>query len=245
MTDRQLELFTDGSLREAVEDSRDAQRIEQYLRLRCSHAVHVRLTDNTSTMISVRRTAGYRVRLHHMFARAGTDILNALAVYIKWPRHRSSNAKLSRYIKENRRLVKDSAGKPLRVSTKGRYYDLAGIYDRVNDKYFAGELAMPITWGRPFSGRRRRSIRFGCVDHSAGIIRINPSLDASFVPKYFVEYIVFHEMLHCVIDTRLSENGRVLAHHGDFKRRERTFVRYDDAVMWQNENFCRFLGKKR
>ena len=36
------------------------------------------------------------------------------------------------------------------------------------------------------------------------VIRIHRSLDRSFVPRFFVEWIVFHEMLHQVHDIKVK-----------------------------------------
>jgi hypothetical protein len=244
--DRQLELFSDGELADSLDKKqKQAGEIARYLTSRCGRSVRVVFTDNTSTMITVKRSPAYEARLHHMFAQAPVKVLNALAVYMKWPRHKASNATLSRYMKEHSHLVRKAPAKPVKLKTSGRYFDLNVLYDKVNAEYFNGEITAPITWGRPYRGRRRSTIRFGCVDQETGVIRINPSLDAEFVPEYFVEYIVFHEMLHCVIDMLTSEDGRSLAHHRDFKRREREYSRYQDAVKWQDENLYRFIGRKR
>jgi predicted SprT family Zn-dependent metalloprotease len=148
-------------------------------------------------------------------------------------------------VKEKADLIRPAPQRLLKLRTRGKYSDLRAVCDKLNRELFNGELDVPITWGRPFAGRRRRQITFGCVDPDNGVIRINPSLDAAFVPEFFVEYIVFHEMLHCLIETRLSPEGRVLAHHGDFKRREREFPRYRDALRWQKKNLHRFMGKAR
>jgi len=140
-------------------------------------------------------------------------------------------------------MIKPPSAKPLKTMTCGRYYNLKQIYNRLNESYFDGKLKKPITWGKPFKGRRRRSIRFGYVDSNAGVIRINPSLDAKFVPEYFVEFIVFHEMLHCLVDAKVSPNGRTLAHHSGFRKREKEYECYREAIKWQDENIHRFLKR--
>lgn len=242
---RQLEIFANSSPADKpTENPEVAKRVASYLSSRCRRPVRVVFTDNTSTMITVKRESDYTVRLHHMFSGASSGVLNALAVYLKWPRHRASNAKLSRYIKANSSLIKPGSRRARELTTRGEHFDLKAVYEKLNARYFDGEVTDEITWGRPLRGRRRRSIRFGCVDHEAGVIRINHSLDAPFVPEFFLEYIVYHEMLHCLVETRLSQGGRTLSHHSDFKRRERQFEHYRDAVKWQNENLHRFLGKR-
>jgi len=244
MSGRQLELFGKGTSEETAEPTKPAGPIEDYLTSKCSSPVVVVFTDNSSTMIHVRRKSGYTVRLHRMFAEAPEGVLSALAVYMKWPKHGASNAKLSSFIKEHSHLVRTRTRQP-GIKTQGQVYDLREIYDNLNKEYFDGCVKKPITWGRAFKGRRKRSIRFGCVDHNDGLIRINPALDAGFVPDYFIEYIVYHEMLHCLVDSRRSANGRNMPHHGGFREREKKFKRYGEALDWQKKNLCRFLGRKR
>lgn len=242
---RQLKLFSDEKLLEqSNEESRRAESIASYLSSRCARPVKVVFTDNTSTMITVHHTPACSVRLHRMFAVAPSKVLSALAVYVKWPRHRASNATLSRYIKEKSHLIKPARPRGRRIKTRGRHFDLKAVFEKLNREYFNGELTAMITWGRPFRGRRRRSMRFGCVDREAGVVRINSSLDAPFVPGFFLEYIVYHEMLHCLVGAQVSADGRELAHHRAFRERERPYARYHDALRWQNENFHRFLGKR-
>lgn len=244
MMGRQFELFAKaGPIERLEKNDESARRISQYLTSRCKHPVKIVFTDNRSTMISVNRSPACRVRLHHMFADAPEEILNALAVYIRWPKHRASNAKISRYVRNKGHMIKPAPVVELETETDCRHHNLKQIYDKLNKKYFEGTLKKPITWGKPFRGRRRRSIRFGYVDNDAGVIRINPSLDAEFVPEYFIEYIVYHEMLHCLIDAKVSPAGRMLAHHSGFRKREKEYERYREAVKWQDENFYRFLKK--
>jgi hypothetical protein len=121
---------------------------------------------------------------------------------------------------------------------------LKEIYSRLNAEYFKETVRNAITWGRQYRGTRRSSIRFGCVEAETGTIRINPALDQEFVPGYFVEYIVYHEMLHCQIESRRTPSGRMMSHHADFRRREREFPMYDKALKWQKENLHKFMGKR-
>jgi hypothetical protein len=179
-----------------------------------------------------------------MFAGAPEKVLNALAVYMKWPRHKASNATLSEYITSNSHLVRKRPPKRSKTRTRGKHYDLEDIYSRLNSEHFDGAVRAPITWGRPYRGRRRSSIRFGCVEPDTGMIRVNPALDQDFVPEFFVEYIVFHEMLHCQVESRRTPSGRMMSHHAEFRHREREFPMYEEALRWQKQNLHRFMGKR-
>ena len=64
------------------------------------------------------------------------------------------------------------------------------------------------------------------------LIRIHRSLDRGFVPRFFVEWIVFHEMLHQVHDIKVK-NGRREFHSKAFLSNEARFERYAEARAWE------------
>ena len=73
------------------------------------------------------------------------------------------------------------------------------------------------------------------------IIRIHPRLDAPFVPTWFLEYVIYHEMLHARVPDEFTAEGRRLVHTEEFNRREREFLHYRRARRWEDENLARFL----
>ena len=114
------------------------------------------------------------------------------------------------------------------VSTaQGRVYDLDRIFARLNRRYFHGHIEKPtITW----SQRRTRRI-LGHHDRVHETITISKTLDSVDVPEWFVEYILYHEMLHIKHPARLV-NGRRYYHTAAFRSDERRFQRYDEAQQW-------------
>jgi len=73
------------------------------------------------------------------------------------------------------------------------------------------------------------------------MIRIHPLLDAPFVPTWFLEYVIYHEMLHAVVPEEIDEFGRRKVHTREFYKRERQFHCYSRARRWEDENLDRFL----
>ena len=73
------------------------------------------------------------------------------------------------------------------------------------------------------------------------MIRIHPLLDQPFVPRWFLEYVLYHEMLHSVVPDETNSAGRRRIHTAEFYRRERAFPRYRRARQWEDENLARFL----
>ena len=68
------------------------------------------------------------------------------------------------------------------------------------------------------------------------MIRINPLLDQSWVPLWFLRYILYHEMLHSVVPDEPLGRGRRRVHTEEFNRRERQFRSYARARKWEEEN---------
>ena len=82
---------------------------------------------------------------------------------------------------------------------------------------------------------------FGTIQEEDRLIRIHPRLDAAFVPLWFLEYVVYHEMLHSVVPDEICPGGRRKVHTEEFYRREKAFVHYRRARRWEDENLARFL----
>lgn len=221
----------------------DRQRLEVALRAAVDIPLRLTITDNRRTMISLRKRPGVtELRLHHMFLAASEDTVRALGSYLMRS-DRGAHAVLGRFIEAHRARIKAKISRPVAISTHGVHHDLSAIYDDVNARYFGGQVDARITWGREpgkARGRRRRSIKLGSYCSRERLIRVHPSLDAAFVPSFFVEYIVYHEMLHHVLPPTVR-GGRRQLHDRRFKERERAFPRYADALAWERTYLDRLL----
>ena len=62
-------------------------------------------------------------------------------------------------------------------------------------------------------------------------VTISKTLDSQDVPEWFVEYILYHELLHMKHPARLI-NGRRYYHTSAFRNDERRFPHYDEAQKW-------------
>ncbi|MBA3452481.1 MAG: hypothetical protein H0T42_05220 [Deltaproteobacteria bacterium] len=207
--------------------------------------VQVTLTDNRYTMISVRRISKekrYEVRLHHMFADADPVITRALARYVA-ENDADASRVLGDFIDANSDHVRGRARRtPAQVIfTAGEHYDLRQIYDELNARYFDNRIEAAITWGaRTGRPRRRNSIKMGSYSVEDRLIRIHRSLDRAFVPRFFVAWIVFHEMLHQVHDIRVK-NGRREFHSKEFLADEAQYADYDQARYWERQHLDALL----
>lgn len=215
---------------------RDETLLRRELEERIGAPVSITLTDNASTVMSMRRNredGRLALRLHHMFLYATATVVSALAAWIKRPRCKRSGAVIDAFIRENRHMVRRTA-RPVRdLRTAGAVYGLRQLYEEVNAAQFNGSVTAGITWGKRPAPRRRRSIRFGSYSREEDLIRLHPYLDQDFVPEYFVRYVVFHEMLHAHLGIEESESGRRRIHTREFNRLERRYADFELADAWQ------------
>jgi hypothetical protein len=121
-------------------------------------------------------------------------------------------------------------GRKMIGSARGNVYDLDKLFVKLNRKYFDSELEKPtLTW----SQRKTKSI-LGHHDRVYESITISKSLDSAQVPEWFVEFILYHEMLHIKHVARMI-NGRRYYHTTAFRLDEKRFARYDDAMHWMEQ----------
>jgi hypothetical protein len=219
-------------------------RLTRRLGALLGEVVELELTDNTYTMISFsRRGLGYRVRLHHMFTLADEDVLQRLAGYIRGDDRRASST-LDTYIHDHRRLIRQMSPvqrqRRLMLQTEGRTHDLTELLDdvRLEFRQRLGDEAhdVAIAWApAPSVQLPRRSIKLGSYSADTQIIRIHPALDQPPVPRYFIRWIIFHELLHHRFRADLkARTGRI--HTPEFCRLERAFPDYRPAIAWERRH---------
>jgi hypothetical protein len=207
------------------------------------------VTDNRYTMISVKREKGlFRLRLHHMFLEAEAEVVHALGRYVA-RNDRDASRLLGRFIDVHQRKIRRARSAPpgpasVTIETLGEVHDLREVYDHLNRIYFDGRIDARITWGQriaPGAKRRRRnSIKMGSYSVEDRLIRIHPSLDRPFVPRLFVEWIVYHEMLHQKHDIPVV-GGRRQFHTPEFMAEEAAYEHFDRARQWERENLDKLL----
>jgi hypothetical protein len=203
----------------------DHGALARWLENACGGPVRLVITDNSASMLSVRRKKdGIVVRAHRMFLDAGDEVMAEIAGFIK-----DTNTPTP-HIKDHIRSRSSDIKKTMPpIFTRGRFFDLHEIYDRLNDEYFDGTVRSTITWGGSSRGRRVKKRRLGSYDHVLDLIRISPLLDSPDAAACVVEFVVYHEMLHSHLGFRQA-NGRRIAHTTRFKAMERRFGDYDRAI---------------
>jgi len=223
---------------------KDHTHLQQNLSRLLTKPVHLTITDNTHSMIHIRPSgSGYKVRLHHMFFEADTEVLNSLACFVK-SRNRKAPSVLRDFVANNSDKIKQSPRKSRQalVRSKGRFFDLNALFDQVNSEYFENQLDCPITWGANRRVRKQNSIKLASYSDSTKTIRVHPALDKSYVPKYVIMGIVYHEMLHHHLGVE-HRNGRKMAHTRRFRQLEARYRHYHRLQAWKEKNLHRLLGR--
>jgi hypothetical protein len=206
--------------------------------------VALHINDNVSRMVvSGKRGDQLRVCVHHMFLDAPPAVQEALVRYVV-ANDRGASNELGRFIAAHHFRIRASRPPTRPLRTRGQVHDLLPLFQRNNQRYFGGTHDALITWARrspkPARQSPRRSIKLGSYDAVQRLVRVHPVLDQAWVPRYFVEYVVFHEMLHHVVPI-YREGGRAVLHPAQFRERERQFHAYERAITWEREHIARLL----
>jgi hypothetical protein len=172
------------------------------------------------------------VRLSDILEGAPESVLHAIAhiliakLYRK-PIDPSEDLRYRRHI--NSRAVRDIAerirqlrGRKRIEGAQGGHYDLDEVFEDLNRRFFYGLLARPrMTW----SGHDARN-SLGHYDPAHNAIVISRVFDSPRVPRYAVEYIVYHEMLHLKHPVKVRGTRRCV-HPRAFQDDEKLFPDLD------------------
>ncbi len=205
------------------------RRLEDHL----GKPVSLVLTQNSTTMLSVRLREGVtHVRLHSMFLNAGAGEMEEICRFVK--SKKGEMPLFRKFIRENRDRLEAKPARTISVRTAGRYHDLTDLSSEINRDYFDNAVTAAITWGTrsPRWAVRKRTL--GSYSARATLIRINPVLDRKAVPRYYIAFVVYHEMLHAALGI-VEKDGRRSMHSKEFRRREKLFADYGRAMKWEGD----------
>jgi len=183
-----------------------------------------------------------QVRISDVLAGAPRLVLEALAeillaqVFRRRPSREARECYLAYVFQPGtHRRIEDSRrqrGRKRLLPPGGRWHDLSEIFHRLNRRYFGGKLPLPrLGW----SPQRSRTV-LGHYDSAHGALIISRVLDSPGVPRYLVEYLIFHEMLHMQYPVERRGHRRVL-HSREFRQAEKKFPHYERAHR-KLKQFC-------
>jgi predicted metal-dependent hydrolase len=181
------------------------------------------------------------VRLSDLLEGAPEAVLRAIAHILlakiyRQPIARGHGARYRNYVGSHEiirraHLVRQMRGRKRLHSARGRYYDLEAIFEELNTRFFHGLMARPrLSWSQT---KTRRVL--GHFDPAHNAIIISRIFDHPAMPRYVLEYIVYHEMLHLKHPPKLRGSRRCV-HSAEFQREEKLFPRAGQA-----ETFLKWL----
>lgn len=186
----------------------------------------------THTIRVVEDTA--HVRLSDMFRGAPLAVLEATAAILlaRVYRRRAGSEFLQTYrefalahgTRRRLRHMRRKRGRRASAHPRGTHHDLESLFAQINGRHFAGRLHRPqLGWSQ-----RPWRTQLGCFDPALDHIVISSRLDRERVPRYVVEYVLFHEMLHVKHPIRRASCG-LQSHSAEFRRQEKRFPLYERA----------------
>lgn len=191
--------------------------------------MHIRFYPFVSINNTIRlRQAELYIRLSDLLEGAPDPVLHAIAhillakLYRK-PIDRALSARYRRYVASHdlaakARLVRQMRGRKHIDSARGHHYHLEEIFDDLNGRFFHGLMGRPqLTWSRDHARNR-----LGHYDPAHNAIVISRVFDDPRVPRFVVEYILYHEMLHLKHPVKLRGSRRCV-HSREFVAEENLF----------------------
>ena len=218
----------------SLQFSGNKDTLKNHLEKMTGKCISLFVTDNSNSLLSIRKKGNSAsVRMHWMFLNAGDEVIREVADFIKT--RQGQTPRIREFINNNKNCLKkrEQNTRQARIHTQGRFYNLKKILDDLNNEYFRERITTSISWGR---GRARRMVKkrtLGSYCEQTDSIRIHPVLDRENVPHYFIRYVVYHEMLHSILQGE-KNNGRRSIHSPEFRKRERLYKEYAKAVLWES-----------
>lgn len=183
------------------------------------------------------RNGRLELRISDVLAAAPVPVLEALMHILlgKLLRRPVPRAWLGRYrrylarrdIQRTLELIRALRGRKQLAGPRGQHFDLDEIFDDLNRRFFHGLMIRPrLGWSLRVS-----RTTLGHWDPAHQAIVINKLLDRAGTPRFVLDYVMYHEMLHLRYPTQ-SRAGRRRVHTREFRAAERLFPRLREAQQW-------------
>jgi len=198
-----------------------------------AHFYHFANINNTIRL----REGRVLVRLSDLLEGAPENVLRAIAhillakLYRK-PIKRAQALRYRRYVSSHEltqktHLIRQVRGRKKLSSPRGQTYDLEQVFDELNIRFFHGLLARPLmSWSDHHS-----RLSLGHYDPAHNAILVSRVFDRPRVPRYAIEYLVYHEMLHLKHPVKLRGTRRCV-HPPEFSAEEKLFPELEKALAF-------------
>jgi len=174
------------------------------------------------------------VRISDLLETAPESVLRAIAhilvakLYRKpiTPSHASRYRQYvaSHHLSAKVHLIRQMRGRKRISSSQGEVYDLNQIFNDLNQRFFHGLLGRPqMTWSQDHARNH-----LGHFDPAHNTIVVSRIFDRKKVPRFVLEYLVYHEMLHLKYPVKLKGSRRCV-HGTEFQAEEKLFPQVEEA----------------
>jgi len=200
--------------------------------------IAVRFRRFTSLNTTIRLREGkIHVSLSDLLEGAPESVVRAIAHILlaklyKKPIDASHNLRYKRFassaaVIRQTELVRHARGSKRFTGPEGRYYHLDEVFDTLNTRFFSGLLGRPeLTWSEHIA---KRSL--GHYDAAHNTIVVSRVFDRPSSPRYAIEYLLYHEMLHLKHPVRMRGTRRCV-HSREFKAEEARFPQLAEALAF-------------
>jgi len=200
--------------------------------------IHLRFRRFTSLNTTIRLREGQiHVSLSDLLEGAPETVIRAIAHILlaklyKKPIDAAHNARYKRFassaaVTRQTELIRYARGSKRFFGPEGRFYNLDEVFDSLNTRFFGGLLGRPeLTWSEHLA---RRSL--GHYDAAHNTIVVSRVFDRPSSPRYAIEYLLYHEMLHLKHPVRMRGLRRCV-HSREFKADEAQFPQLAEAMAF-------------
>jgi hypothetical protein len=198
----------------------------------------VRFRRFTSLNTTIRLREGQlRVSLSDLLEGAPEPVLRAIAHILiakiyKKPIDAAHNQRYKRFassatITRAVERIRSTRAVKYYFGPEGRFYNLEEVFDSINVRFFHGLLGRPdLTWSEHFA---KRSL--GHYDAALNTIVVSRVFDRPSSPRYAIEYLLYHEMLHLKHPVTMHGTRRCV-HSRAFKADEALFPQLKEALAF-------------
>jgi hypothetical protein len=200
--------------------------------------IHIRFYRFTSLNTTIRLREGQlKIHLSDLLEGAPESVLRAIAhillakLYRK-PLDASHSARYRRFASSDSVLrqterIRQMRGRKKILTAKGDYYDLDEVFEALNLRFFHGLMGRPVlTWSEHKATRL-----LGHYDSAHNTIMISRVFDRRNAPRYAIEYLMYHEMLHLKHPVKVRA-GRRCIHPREFQAEEKLFPELEQAKAY-------------
>jgi hypothetical protein len=200
--------------------------------------IQVRFRRFTSLNTRIRLREGQILAsLSDLLEGAPDSVLHAIAHILlaklyKKPINPTHNLRYKRFctsaaVARQAELIRHARGSKRYFGPEGRFYNLEEVFDALNLQFFGGLMGRPeLTWSEHDA---KRSL--GHYDAAHNTIVVSRVFDRPSSPRYAIEYLLYHEMLHLKHPVRMRGLRRCV-HSREFKAEEACFPQLAEALAF-------------